>query len=322
MAEDNVMDAFSRAVTRAVKAAGPAVVRISTRSEAVPFYGIWPSRREGIGSGVILDPSGLAVTNYHVVAGAARLFATLQDGRTIEARVLGEDPAHDLALLRLSGSGLPSAALGDSEALEVGQLVIAIGNPLGLEATVTAGVVSATGRTLRTPNGVMENLIQTDASINPGNSGGPLVDAQGRVVGINTAVIMGAQGIGFAVPAAAVRDLLARYGRTGQVSAGWLGIQAVSQWVELPAGKDGAGGRLGVLVLQVVPGSPAERAGLAPMDVILAVDGEPVEGYESLRRRLARRSPGERLQLQVQRGDRTLTVAMVLGRYGQVARGR
>lgn len=320
MRDNSLLDAFSQAVTRAVKRVAPAVVRISTKSESAPFYGLWPSRREGVGSGVIVDPSGLAVTNYHVVAQAQQLFATLQDGRTLPAKVLGQDPAHDLALLRLAGEGLPAAQLGDSEALEVGQLVIAIGNLLGLEATVTAGVVSAKGRTLRTPAGLMENLIQTDASINPGNSGGPLVDSQGRVVGINTAVVMGAQGIGFAVPASAVRHLLARYGRTGEVSPGWLGIHAVDQWLELPSG--GAGGRMGVLVLQVIPGSPAQRAGLMPLDVITSVDGRPVEGFEGLRRELGRRAAGERLVLEVRRGERSLSVPMVLGRFGEVARGR
>lgn len=320
MPDGSAMDAFSQAVTRAVKRAGPAVVRISTRSERAPFYGPWPSRREGVGSGVIVDPSGLVVTNHHVVAHGDRLFVTLQDGRTLPARVLGEDPGHDLALVRVDAENLPSAELGDSDALEVGQLVVAIGNPLGLEATVTAGVVSAKGRSLRTPAGVMEGLIQTDASINPGNSGGPLVDAAGRVVGINTAVVMGAQGIGFAVPASAVRDLLERYGRTGQASPGWLGIHAVNQWLELPS-RDG-GGRMGVLVLQVVAGSPAERAGLLPMDVVTAADGEPVQGFEDLRRVLARRAPGERVVLEVLRGQRTLSVPMVLGRLGEVARGR
>ena len=320
MRDSSLMDAFSQAVVRAVKSVGPAVVRISTREDGEPFYGVWPSRREGIGSGVIVDPSGLAVTNHHVVARARQLFATLQDGRRMAATVLGEDPSHDLALLRLAGEGLPAAPLGDSEALEVGQLVIAIGNPLGLEATVTTGVVSAKGRALRTPNGLMDGLIQTDASINPGNSGGPLVDSQGRVVGINTAVIMGAQGIGFAVPVSAVRDLLARFGRTGEASPGWLGIQAVNQWLELPSG--GAGGRMGVLVLQVMPGSPAERAGLRPMDVITAVDGEAVEGFEGLRRALGRRAAGERVVLEVRRGQRSWSVPMVLGRCDEVARGR
>ncbi len=317
---DEVLDAFSGAVTRAVKKAGPAVVRISTRREVGPFFGAWPKPQQGIGSGVIVDPGGLTITNRHVVAGADRVFATLQDGRTVEAVKLGEDSRNDLALLRLSGEGFPFARLGDSDSLQVGQLVVAIGNPLGLEATVTAGVVSALNRSLRGPNGLMEGLIQTDASINPGNSGGPLVDAEGRVVGINTAVIMGAQGIGFAVPSSAVMALLARYGRTGKVQGAWIGISAVNQWLdEEPAG---AFRRMGVLVLSVLPGSPADRAGVHPMDVIVTVDGRPVEGFEGLRRHLARLSAGEVVRLGVLRGERLLEVAVVAGHFGEVAPGR
>ncbi|HEY8498531.1 MAG TPA: trypsin-like peptidase domain-containing protein [Limnochordales bacterium] len=320
MRDEGLLDAFSEAVTRAVRRVAPAVVRIATRGDDAPFYGLWPSRREGIGSGVIVSPSGLVVTNHHVTAGASRLFATLRDGRTLPADRVGEDPAHDLALVRLPADGLPAAELGDSDALEVGQLVIAIGNPLGLEATVTTGVVSARGRTLRTPYGLMSGLIQTDASINPGNSGGPLVDSRGRVVGINTAVIAGAQGIGFAVPVSAVRDLLARYSRTGEAHPGWLGIHGVDQWLDAPAGD--RPGRLAVLVLQVAPGSPAERAGLQPLDVITGVDGQPVEGIEGLRRALAHRAAGERVVVELRRGERTLQVPMVLGRYGEVRPGR
>lgn len=309
---DEIMDAFSKAVTSAVSRVRPAVVRIATSSDVGPFLGVWPSRREGVGSGVVVDPSGLAVTNHHVVQGADRVWATLHDGRKVAARLLGTDPAHDLALIELDGTGFVPAELGDSSALVAGQLVVAIGSPLGLEATVTAGVVSALDRTLQTPQGIMDRLIQTDASINPGNSGGPLVDASGRVVGINTAVIAGAQGIGFAVPSAAVKELLARFGRTGEAATAFLGIQAVGQWLD--------DGRLGALVLQVVPGSPAERAGLRPMDVLLSVDGEPVEGQEGLRRLLARRSAGERIILEVERSGNVARLALALGRLGEVAR--
>ncbi len=316
MSDEQLLDAFSEAVTRAVDRVSPAVVRIAAREETTPFYGPWPSRREGIGSGVIVSPDGLVVTNHHVVAGAQRLFATLRDGRVLPASVLGQDPAHDLALLRLPAQALPAAELGDSESLRVGQLVIAIGNPLGLEATVTTGVVSAKGRTLATPTGLMANLIQTDASINPGNSGGPLVDASGRVVGINTAVILGAQGIGFAVPVSAVRDLLARYGRTGEAHSGWLGIHAVDQWLDASPGQ--REGRLAALVLQVAPDSPAQRAGVQPLDVIVAIDGRRVQGLEGLRRELARRAAGERVVLDILRGDATLRLPVVLGRYEEV----
>lgn len=319
-AEAAAMDAFSRAVTRAVELVGPAVVRVATRREVPDVYGIWPSQRTGLGSGVIVDPDGLTVTNYHVVEGAAgdEVHATLSDGRTLPAAIVGTDPPHDLALLRLEGHGLPVARLGDSDRLRVGQLVVAMGNPLGLEATVTAGVVSAVNRTLRTPTGVMTGLLQTDASINPGNSGGPLVDSAGRVVGINTAVIMGAQGIGFAVPVAAVSALLARYGRTGQVDPAWLGLMGVNQWVEDPDGRR----RLGVLVLQVIPGGPADRAGLQPMDVIVAVNDRDVEGYEGLRRQLGRVAAGERVTLEGLRGERAFRTTVTAGRHREVAPGR
>ena len=313
------MDAFSRAVTRAVRRAGPAVVGISTSRE-MPKPHFWPPHRQGIGSGVVVDPSGLIITNRHVVAGAREVYVTLHDGRRLPAEALGDDPQNDLALLKVQADSLPSAELGDSEQLEVGQLVVAIGNPLGLEATVTAGVVSALNRSLRTPYGLMEGLIQTDASINPGNSGGPLVDSEGRVVGINTAVILGAQGIGFAVPSRTAAHLLARFGRTGTVAAAWLGISAVNLWLEEPGPERPEA--LGALVLSVMPGGPADRAGLRPMDVILSVDGEPIAGFDGLRRRLAGVSAGELIVLEVRRGERVLQVPVVAGRLGEVAPGR
>ena len=312
-------DPFSHAVTRAVRRAGPAVVGVSTQRE-LSRMPAWPSRLQGVGSGVVVEPSGLVVTNRHVVAGAREIYVSLRDRRRLPAEVLGEEPLNDLALLKIAADGLPTAELADSDQLEVGQLVVAIGNPLGLEATVTAGVVSALNRSLRTPHGLMEGLIQTDASINPGNSGGPLVDSDGRVVGINTAVVMGAQGIGFAVPARAVSQLLARFGRTGTVAGAWLGIGAVNLWLEEPGTNPEPA--LGALVLSVVPGGPADRAGLRPMDVILSADGERVAGFDGLRRRLGSVAAGELIVLEVRRGDRTLQVPVVAGRLGEVAPGR
>ena len=311
-------DPFSQAVTRAVRRAAPAVVGISTRAEPGPPA--WFPFAQGTGSGVVVEPSGLVLTNRHVVGAARNVFVILQDGRRLPARVLGDDPRNDLALLKVQAESLPAAELGDSDRLQVGQLVVAIGNPLGLQTTVTAGVVSALNRSLRTPYGLMEGLIQTDASINPGNSGGPLVDSEGRVVGINTAVLAGAQGIGFAVPARAAAQLLARFSRTGTVAGAWLGIAAVNLWLEEPG--PGREASLGALVLSVTPGGPADRAGLQPLDVILSMDGKPVEGFDGLRRRLAAVSAGELVVLEVRRGDRVLQLPVVAGRLGEVAPGR
>ncbi|HEY5007762.1 MAG TPA: trypsin-like peptidase domain-containing protein, partial [Caulobacteraceae bacterium] len=210
------LDPYSARVSQAFETVGPAVVHISA---------LQANGRGGTGSGVIFAPDGYLITNSHVVAGAAKLSASLTDGRQFEARLIGDDPATDLAVLRLEATGLPHARFGRSSRLRVGQLVVAIGNPLGFQATVTAGIVSALGRTLRSPSGrLIESVIQTDAPLNPGNSGGALVDGQARVIGINTAMIGRAQGLCFAIGVDTVIDVIARLMRDGRVRRAKLGI--------------------------------------------------------------------------------------------------
>src|SRR5689334_24204984 len=254
-----LLDAYSRAVIDVVDRVGPTVVRLDVKA------GDGPRHRDGTGSGVIVAPDGLVLTNSHVVGGATRVNVTTVDGRSLSARVVGDDPDTDLALVRVDNPDtLPAASLGDSKRLKRGQLVIAIGNPLGFESTVTTGVVSALGRSLRSRNGrLIDDVIQTDAALNPGNSGGPLVSSHGEVVGINTAVIMGAQGICFAVAANTASFVLGELVRHGRVRRAFIGIAA--QQTAIPRSLRHAAGvdrKSAVMIATVEPGSPAERAGL------------------------------------------------------------
>ncbi len=219
------LDAYSQAVIRAVERAGPAVVSVSVQGRGARRPSRWGPDLRGAGSGVIIASDGYVLTNSHVVRAMERIELRLQDGRILLATTIGDDPHSDLAVLRVPESGLPTAELGDSSNLRVGQLVVAIGNPLGFQATVTAGVVSALGRTMHAQTGrVMENVIQTDAALNPGNSGGPLVDFRGYVVGINTAVILGSQGISFAIPATTAQWVVTQLIRDGRVRRSYLGV--------------------------------------------------------------------------------------------------
>ncbi|WP_414471319.1 S1C family serine protease [Microvirga sp. M2] len=277
--DEVLLDAYSHAVTSVVDGIGPAVVRVEPQVSR---------RMAGMGSGVIISPDGLLLTNSHVMQGARDAMVTGPDGRAIHAQTIGDDPDTDLALLRASGGGLPFATLGNSKLLKRGQIAIAIGNPLGFESTVTAGVVSALGRSLRAKSGrLIDDVIQTDAALNPGNSGGPLVATSGEVVGINTAVIMGAQGICFAVAsntASFVVTELIRHGRVRRASIGVAG-----QTVPLPRRVAYAAGlplSAGVAIAAVEPDSPATRAAIEQGDVVLALDGEPVGGIDDLVRLL------------------------------------
>jgi S1-C subfamily serine protease len=296
-----LLDAYSRAVIDVVETVSPAVVRLDVRSAE---QGRASARQGGTGSGVIVSPDGLVLTNSHVVGGAARIRATTAEGQNLTAQVVGDDPDTDLALVRVNESlTLPFAPLGDSRRLRRGQLVIAIGNPLGFESTVTAGVVSALGRSLRASSGrLIDDLIQTDAALNPGNSGGPLVSSHGQVVGINTAIIAGAQGICFAIAANTAKFVLGEFLRHGRVRRGYIGISA--QQTRLPrrlrhqaeVTQDSA-----VVVAQVEPSSPAARAGLIAGDVLLAVDGQPVTGADDLIRLLTGDTIGRSVDLDVLR---------------------
>jgi S1-C subfamily serine protease len=296
-----LLDAYSRAVIDVVETVSPAVVRLDVRAgESAPKT----ARQGGTGSGVIVSPDGLVLTNSHVVGGAARIRATTAEGQSLTAQMVGDDPDTDLALVRINESlTLPFAPLGDSRRLKRGQLVIAIGNPLGFESTVTAGVVSALGRSLRASTGrLIDDLIQTDAALNPGNSGGPLVSSHGEVVGINTAIIAGAQGICFAIAANTAKFVLGELVRHGRVRRGYIGISAaqtrVPRRLRHAAGiaQDSA-----VVVASVEPASPGARAGLVVGDVLLAVGGQPVTGADDLIRLLTGDTIGRAVELDVLR---------------------
>jgi S1-C subfamily serine protease len=290
-----LMDAYSEAVTSVVDAVGPAVVRVDSRAQD------GKAGRGGIGSGVIISPDGLVLTNAHVVGGARDIQLTDIEGKTGTARLLGIDPDTDLALLRSDASRNHAfAPLGDSKTLRRGQIAIAIGNPLGFESTVTAGVVSALGRSLRSFSGRMiEDVIQTDAALNPGNSGGPLVSSRGDVIGINTAVIVGAQGICFAVASNTANHVLSEIILHGRVRRAYIGVAAqtapVPRRSALAAGLEN---RQGAMLSSVEPKGPAGAAGLAAYDLVVRLDGESVTGVDDLIRLLDRSRIGRTVRVE------------------------
>jgi S1-C subfamily serine protease len=295
-----LLDAYSNTVSSVVDAVGPSVVRIDLANGE--------GRRAGSGSGVIVSPDGLVLTNSHVVAAGRRAEITTLDGRSFSARVLGDDPDTDLALLRIDeNEALPAARLGDSRALKRGQIAIAIGNPLGFDATVTAGVVSALGRSLRAKNGrLIDDVIQTDAALNPGNSGGPLVSSAGEVIGVNTAVIMGAQGICFAVASNTAQFVLGEIVRHGRVRRAYVGVGAgtlpLPRRIALRLGLEQA---TGAVVTAVERGAPADEAGMLTGDIILSIDGAPVAGADDIVRLLDASRIGRTIPIDVlRRSDR------------------
>lgn len=287
--ESESLDAYSRAVVGAVERVGPAVVNIKivrpTGRRSNTPHGM--PEIEGGGSGFLISPDGFIVTNSHVIHGVKKIEVTLNDGRQSPAEVVGEDPATDLAVIRTRNSGPKLAEFGDSSLLKVGQLVIALGNPFGFQSTVTAGVVSALGRSLRGYSGrLIENVIQTDAPLNPGSSGGPLVDWRGRIIGINTAVVRPAQGLCFAIPGNTAQWVIGELIASGKVRRAFLGVAGQQMNIDRRlARRHGAAGT-GVLVASVEPGSPAAKAGLKPKDIIISVDDTRVGSVDDLHRLL------------------------------------
>jgi S1-C subfamily serine protease len=297
-----LLDAYSQAVIGVVRQVGPAVISVTGRDPNAP----------GMGSGFLIASDGFALTNSHVAQGRKRLKATTEDGDSLDADLVGDDPATDTALIRLSARDLPFAELGDSDALQVGQLVIAMGYPLGFRSTVSTGVVSALGRAMRSQQGrLIESIVQHTAPLNPGNSGGPLVDSRGRVMGINTAIVAMAQGLGFAVPSTTARWVVGELMSHGRVRRLSLGIAVAV--VDLPR-------RLvrdldlltdqAVEIAEVLPGGAAEKAGLASGDLIVGAAGRIISGTDDLHRVLAALPAASHVVLQIVRRERLLEITV------------
>ena len=293
-----LLDAYSSAVVRVVEEVSPSVVQVRVRGVRQGHVA------QGAGSGSILSPDGLILTNNHVVEGASAIELATIDARHFPARILGRDPDTDIAVLRAeTGDRLPAARLGNSKLIKAGQIAIAIGNPLGFESTVTAGIVSAVGRSLRAQNGrLIGDVIQTDAALNPGNSGGPLVNSRAEVIGVNTAVIMGAQGICFSVASNTAQHVITQILQHGRVRRARLGV--AGDQVNLPQRlrvQLGLGQQAGVRVVEVQSGSPAQTAGLEPGDVILSLDQETVTGIDDIARVLDGGKIGKRVSARILR---------------------
>jgi S1-C subfamily serine protease len=302
--EGEALDAYSRVVTGVAESVSPSVVRIQVENSR---------RRGGSGSGFIFTPDGFILTNSHVVHGAEALKVWTPGSGEYSAHLVGEDPDTDLALVRIDAPGLQAVKLGDSRKIRVGQLVVAIGNPYGFHYTVTAGVVSALGRSLRSQSGrLIEDVIQTDAALNPGNSGGPLVNASGEVIGVNTATILPAQGLCFAISVGTAQFIASKLIREGVVRRSYIGVQAqtaglnraIAHHYDLTITS-------GALVLSVEAGGPAAKAGLQEGDVIVAFEGQPVEGVDVLHRLLDERRIGQTTNLVVLRGSKRVELRIV-----------
>ncbi len=297
--DDEALDAYSETVIAVAERIVPSVASLRVAARG----------REGAGSAVVLAADGYLLTSAHVVAGAERGTAVFADWHETSFELVGRDPLSDLAVLRARASGLPQVELGNADALRVGQLVVAVGNPHGFAGSVTAGVVSALGRSLPSGGRVVENVIQTDAALNPGNSGGALVDSRARLVGVNTA--LAGIGLGLAVPInATTLDIVATLMRDGRVRRAYLGVVGGSRPLS-PRRAEELGQQSGVGVIDVTSGSPAERGGLRPADTILGVDGSPTESTSDLQRLMTAASIGRTLALLVLRDDRVVTVTVV-----------
>ena len=294
---------FEEQVTQAVEKVGEIIVSISSMRLERRFFGLVPL--EGQGSGIVLDRKGLIVTNNHVIDGASQVRVTLKDGRTFVGEVVGSDDATDVAVIRVDVTDLPTAELGDSEMLRVGQFVLAIGNALALPGgpTVSMGVLSAKGRPLPGSDFIFEGLLQTDAAVNPGNSGGPLADLEGRVIGITTMMIPYAQGMGFAIPINTVKKIAQEILENGRVSRRWIGISGVDVTPQL-ARRYNLQTESGFLVAEVVPRGPADFAGIRNGDVVVGADGTDVRRTKDLLMAISRAASGGSVRLDVNRMGR------------------
>ncbi len=307
-----LLDAYSRVVIGVVEAMGPAVVGIAAGREGHAGNDM---ESVGAGSGILLTPDGYVLTNHHVIKDASRMRLMLTDGRVLGADHVGSDPPNDLAVIRADGSGLPYAALGDSSSLRVGQLVIAIGTPFGFQSSVSTGVVSATGRGMRSLDGrLIENVIQHTAPLNPGNSGGPLVDSRGRVAGINTAIIPFAQGIGFAVPANTARHVVSQILTYGKVRRGYLGIAGRQRPISRRTARYfNLTRESGVEVVSLEEDGPAGRSGIHRGDILVEMDGHPVESVDDLHRLLSETAVRGVVRIDLLRGTERTAVDVEIG---------
>ena len=309
--EPELLDAYSRAVSSAVEKVGPAVVHIAVRQLRASKNSGQQREIGGSGSGFVFTPDGFVLTNSHVVHGASEIVVTFPDAQTHRATLIGDDPDSDLAVVRVDVAGqLPFAALGSRRPLVAGQMAIAIGNPLGFQHTVTAGIVSALGRSMRSRTGrLIDNVIQTDVALNPGNSGGPLVNSRGEVIGVNTATIMGAQGICFAIGADTAQFVAVRLIRNGKIERSFIGVAGqdvpihprVVRHYSLPAAT-------GAMIISVEPRSPAESAGLRERDIVVRFGTRAISGVDDLHRVLTEAVAGESVEIQVLRGTELLNL--------------
>ena len=313
---DDLLDTYSRAVISAAERVSPSVVNLDVRTNPRGKQGTrsrQPEELRGTGSGFIFTPDGFILTNSHVVHHADKIAVTLPDGRRFEGDLVGEDPDTDLAVVRINGANFLAAPLGDSQKIQVGQLVIAIGNPYSFQCTVTSGVVSALGRSLRSISGrLIDNIIQTDAALNPGNSGGPLVTSRGDVIGVNTAMILAAQGICFAIGINTAKFVAGLLIKEGKIRRSYIGLggqnvpllRRVVRFHHLPV-------ESGVLVVSIEENSPAERAGLSEGDIIVGFDSQPVAGIDDLHRMLTEERVGVKMTLTIIRHTEKLNLTII-----------
>ena len=313
--DDDLLDAYSAAVTAAAERVSPSVVNVEIRQrpdnrQPSPSR---PMELRGSGSGFVFTPDGFILTNSHVVHRASRLGVTLPDGRSFEAHLIGEDPDTDLAVIRVIADGLVPAVLGDSKSIRVGQLVVAIGNPYGFQCTVTAGVVSALGRSLRSHSGrLIDDVVQTDAALNPGNSGGPLVTSRGEVIGVNTAVILPAQGLCFAIAINTAKHVAGLLIRNGKIRRGHIGVAGQNVTLQRRlVHQHSLAVTSGILVISLEPNGPAHRAGLREGDVIVAYGSHPVASIDELHRLLTEEQVGTKIGLTFLRSGEKLTLEVV-----------